>query len=176
MAIHQIQMRHDELQDRVFLRVSTTEGNEFRFWLTRRFVGRFWELLLKMLEQDRPVRQQVDPATKQSVMSMQHEGFSQQANFSKPYEQREYTFPLGTDPILVARADGVLKEDGNYLLRLHPHQGPGIDMTMDARLMHVFAKLLIDATAHAGWALQLSLQPAAGDVPGAEPAPPRKLN
>lgn len=176
MSIHQIHMHHDELQDRILMRLSTTDGHEFRFWLTRRFVRRFWGLLLKMLEQDRPVRQQVDPAVKQSVMSIQHEGFARQANYSKPYENREYELPLGNEPVLVAKAEGRLKEDGNFLIRLHPQQGQGIDMTMDTRLLHVFSKLLADTTTRADWDMNLSVSPAA-DTAEAQPATTqRKLN
>ena len=175
MAIYQIQMRHDELQDRILLRVSTTEAQEFRFWLTRRFVKRFWGLLLKMLEQDRPVRQQVDPVAKQSVMNIQHEGFAQQANYSKPYEDRQYVTPLGNEPVLVAKAEGRLKPDGNYLIRMHPHEGQGIDMTMDARLLHVFSKLLSDTAVRADWDMKLSVS-AEAVAPEPEAAPSRKLN
>ena len=37
-AISQIQMRYVPLEDRVLLRLNTSDQDEFRFWLTRRFV------------------------------------------------------------------------------------------------------------------------------------------
>jgi hypothetical protein len=37
-ALHQITMSHSAEDERLLLRISTTEKNEFRFWLTRRFV------------------------------------------------------------------------------------------------------------------------------------------
>ena len=70
MALHQIQLTYNEKQDRVLLRVSTTDGTEFQFWLTRRFIKRLWGLLVKLLEQDRPVRQQVDPEAKRTVLGI----------------------------------------------------------------------------------------------------------
>jgi hypothetical protein len=52
MTIHQMQIRPDEQEDRLMLRLSTTEGAEFRFWLTRTFVKKLWGMLLKTVEWD----------------------------------------------------------------------------------------------------------------------------
>ena len=176
MAIHQIQFSHDQQQDRVLLRVSTTANEEFRFWLTRRFAQRLWGLLVKMLEMDRPVRQQLEPEAKRAVLGIQHEAFAQQGNFAAPYEEREYTRPLGDEPQLLARAEGQLRENGTYLLRLHPQPGQGIDITLDAKLLHLFAKLLSQVAATAGWDVNFALYPEKQQA-GTEPAPPpRKLN
>lgn len=176
MAIHQIQFSHDQHQDRVLLRVSTSANEEFRFWLTRRFAQRLWALLVKMLEMDRPVRQQLEPEAKRAVLGIQHEGFAQQGNFSAPFEERDYARPLGDEPPLLARAEGQLREDGTYLLRLHPQPGQGIDMTVDAKLLHLFAKLLSQVAANAEWDVKFDLSPAQVQA-GPEPQPqPRKLN
>ena len=52
MNIHQIQMAFDKLQDRILLRVSTSDQAEFRFWMTRRYTKLLWTMLIKMLERD----------------------------------------------------------------------------------------------------------------------------
>ncbi len=109
MQIHQIQIRHDETEDRLLLRLSTSDNHEFRFWLTRRFVKRLWAMLVQMLS-------------------------------------------------------------------LHPRQGPGIDMTLDTRLLHIFSRLLRQAVAKTDWEMNLGLH---GGKEAAEPkqkAVPRKLN
>ena len=36
MNIHQLSLLHDPIQDRILLRISTTEREEIRLWLTRR--------------------------------------------------------------------------------------------------------------------------------------------
>jgi hypothetical protein len=38
MRLHQIRIDYHQEQDRLLLRISTNEGSELRFWLTRRFV------------------------------------------------------------------------------------------------------------------------------------------
>jgi hypothetical protein len=176
MAIHQIQFSYDQHQDRVLMRVSTTAAEEFRFWLTRRFTRRLWALLVKLLELDRPVRQQVDPDSKRAVLGLQHEGFAQQGNFSAPFEEREYRRPLGDAPQLLARAEGKLREDGTYLLRLNPQSGQGIDMTLDAKLLHLFSKLLNQVVAKTDWDVKLELFQGR-EQPAEQPeAAPRQLN
>ena len=175
MALHQIQLTYNEKQDRVLLRVSTTDNVEFQFWLTRRFIKRLWGLLVKLLEQDRPVRQQVDPEAKRTVLGIRHEGFAQQGNFSAPYEAREYQKPLGTEPLLVTRAEGKPRENGNFLLRLHPEHGQGVDVVLDTRLLHLFTKLLQQVVGKTDWDITLELYEGGRSLPVSEEQP-RKLN
>lgn len=176
MALHQIQLTYDEKQDRVLLRVSTTDGEEFQFWLTRRFIKRLWGLLVKLLEQDRPVRQQADPDSKRTVLGIRHEGFAQQGNFSAPYEAREYRQPLGSDPVVVTRAEGRPRDNGDFLLRLHPHEGKGIDMVLDTKLLHLFTKLLQQVVGKTDWDVTLELFEGERQSPPASEERPRKLN
>ena len=176
MAIHQIQIRLDEPEDRLLMRVSTTDGCEYRFWLTRRFVKQLWGLLLKMVEWDKAVQQQFDAAMRKTVLEMQHEGYAQQGDFSKGFEERARTFPLGEAAILLTSGKGARRDNGLQVLSLYPAQGQGMDMTLDAQLLHVFAKLLRDAVANAGWDVDLALHGKAAQPAPAEPASVRKLN
>lgn len=176
MQIHQIQIRHDETEDRLLLRLSTTDNQEFRFWLTRRFVKRLWAMLVQMLEWDQAVRQQIDPDTRRTVLDIQHEGYAQQANYAKKFEDVPRQLPLGDAPALLAKAKGKKAQNGMQMLSLHPQTGQGIDMTLDTKLLHIFSRLLRQAVAKTDWDISLGLH--AGQQQS-EPAPqtaPRKLN
>lgn len=180
MKIHQMQIRHDESEDRLLLRLSTTDNHEFRFWLTRRFVKRLWAMLVQMLEWDQAVRQQVDPETRRTVLDIQHEGFSRQANYAKKFEESTqeipHTLPLGEAPTLLAKAKGKKGERGSQLLSLYPQQGQGIDMTLDTKLLHIFSRLLRQAVAKTDWDINLALH---GEKAPSEPTQetaPRRLN
>ncbi len=180
MKIHQLQIRHDETEDRLLLRLSTTDRNEFRFWLTRRFVKRLWAMLVQMLEWDQAVRQQADPATRRTVLDIQHEGYSQQANYAKKFDEATqevpHSLPLGEAPTVLARAKGKKGEKGVQLLSLYPQQGQGIDMTLDTKLLHIFTRLLRQAVAKTEWDMNLALHGAQeSSEPTQEPAP-RRLN
>src|SRR5512134_1104060 len=173
MKIHQIHIRHDETEDRLLLRLSTTDNHEFRFWLTRRFVKRLWAMLVQMLEWDQAVRQQVDPVTRRTVLDIQHEGYAQQADYSKKFEETGRDLPLGEAPALLAKAKGKKGQNGMQLLSLQPQKGQGIAMTLDTRLLHVFSRLLRQAVAKTDWDINLGLHP--GQEPPQEAAP-RRLN
>jgi hypothetical protein len=176
MSIRQIQARYDELQDRVLLRLSTRDDTEFVFWFTRRFTRRFWGFLLKTLEQDEPVRQQSDTEARKAVLAMRHENFVQQSNFSKPFEEKTYQRPLGSEPMLVARADYTQgAQPGMFTLSLRPQNGQGVDLGLTASLLHSICKLLLDAVAQSDWDLKLAMPSAMFQPAADENAAPRTL-
>ncbi len=176
MKIHQIQIRHEEAEDRLLLRLSTSDNSEFRFWLTRRFVKQLWGLLVQMLEWDQAVRQQVNPDTRRTVLDIQHEGYAQQADYSKPFEEVPRRMPLGETPMLVARATGKKGDSGVQTLSLHPQQGQGIDMALDTKLLHIFTRLLREAVAKTDWDVDLALYVAKEQAAQEPETQPRKLN
>ena len=180
MGIHQIQIRHDETEDRLLLRLSTTDNCEFRFWLTRRFTRRLWAMLVQMLEWDLAVKQQVNPETRRTVLDIQHEGYSQQANYSKafdePQQEAPRRLPLGEAPVLLAQAKGKKSENGAQMLGLHPLQGQGIDITLDTRLLHIFTRLLREQVARTDWDVNLALYEATQESAPVQDTPPRKFN
>ena len=176
MTIHQMQIRPNEHEDRLLLRLSTTDGAEFRFWLTRSFVKKLWGMLLRMVEWDKAVQQQFDASTRQAVLEIQHQGFSQQGDFSKGFEEAPRNFPLGEAPVLLASGKGVRRDDGLYVLSLYPAQGQGLDMTLDTRLLHIFGKLLREGVGRLDWDLSLALNQKAAEPAAPEPAAQRKLN
>ena len=49
MQIHQMSVTYLPEQDRILMRINTTEGEEMRMWLTRRLMVGLWPLLTKLL-------------------------------------------------------------------------------------------------------------------------------
>jgi hypothetical protein len=180
MTIHQIQIRHDEIEDRLLLRLSTTDNCEFRFWLTRRFTRRLWTMLVKMLEWDRAVQQQMDAATRRAVLDIQHEGYSREADYTQPFSEAvaesPRRLPLGETPILLAKAEGNRREQGTQVLRLHSFRGQGVDITLDTRLLHLFMRLLREQVATTDWDVNLALYEGGQQAETASATPPRSLN
>lgn len=176
MHIHQIQIRHDATADRLLLRLSTTGNQEFRFWLTRRFVKRLWAMLVQMLEWEDAVRQQLDPATRRAVLDIQHEGYGQQADYARKFEEAPRELPLGEAPALLVKARGKKGQNGMQLLSLRPQQGQGIDLTLDTGLLHVFSRLLRQAVARTDWDIGLGLHQGQESHERPLEAASRKLN
>lgn len=175
MAIHQIQLKHDQHEDRLLMRVTITEGDEFRFWLTRRFVDRLWGMLMKMLEWDEVLRQQFDDEVRRNVLEIRHEGYAQEGDFSTKFEGAS-RLPLGESPVLLAQAKGKKGEEGMYLVSLLPQKGQGIDMSLDTKLLHIFIRLLREVVEKAGWGMELRLYQRGEPQPQAAASVSRKLN
>jgi len=178
MGIHQIQIRYDESEDRLLLRLSTTDNSEFRFWLTRRFTKRLWGMLVQMLEWDHAVKQQIHPEMRRTVLDIRQEGYSRQMNYSKSFDEptpeAPRKLPLGEAPVLLAKARGKQGEKNLQVLSLHPVRGQGIDINLDNRLLHIFVRLLREQVAKTDWDVKLDLNEGAGEAPpGAEVSSPR---
>lgn len=176
MGIHQIQIRHDENEDRLLLRFSTTDGCEFRFWLSRRFTKRLWGMLVQMLEWDRAVKQQMDLETRHTVLDLQHEAYSQQANYATHFEEKAQKAPLGQAPLLLTKAKGTKRDDGSQTLSLYPPQGPGVDITLDTKLLHIFTRLLREQVGKTDWDVNLALYEGKPEAATAQDTQPRALN
>lgn len=49
--LHQINVSHNTLEDRLLLRISTNTGEEFRMWLTRRYTSLLIGVLNKEIDE-----------------------------------------------------------------------------------------------------------------------------
>ena len=176
MNIHQIQMVYNAQEDRLLLRVLSTERAEFRFWLTRRYVKLLWTVLLKMLERDPAAAQHADEKVRRTMMGFQHANVVRDGEFDKPFEEGVSLMPLGAAPVLLSRITGKQPDQKQQLLSLHPEQGQGIDLGVNAGLLHMISKLLLDAVAQSDWDLKLAIDPDFALPPQAQGIPPHKLN
>jgi hypothetical protein len=166
MNIHQIQLAYNAQEDRILLRLSTNDRTEFRFWLTRRFVKRLWSLLRKMLEEDASFKELGEEA-RRAVLGMQHETFVEQGDFSKGFDNQSRQLPLGGDPVLLTTAKGKVNARGGRVLSLYPASGPGIDIALSARLLHMICKLLRDAVSRSDWDFRITLGAGSGQLSAA---------
>ncbi len=104
MHIHQLNVSHNDRQDRLLLRMNTQTGEEFRFWLTRRLTLRLLPALQEAVGRMESSQVQMvapDPASRQILTEMKRESFMQQADFKTPYAEQAQQWPLGEEPMLV---------------------------------------------------------------------------
>lgn len=155
--IHQMQVFFSPEEDRLQLRINTQSRTEFRFWLTRRFIKRFWPGLQRALEVDtaHAAPSAMEPATKSAMMNFMHQHAVSQTDFSTQFQENPNETPLGNEPLLVTRARLEPRGQGSFMVSLHPQESHGIEVAMDATLLHSFCKLLSDAVGKADWNLSL---------------------
>jgi len=164
--LEQFSASYDAAQDRLLLRVRTGDGSEFRFWLTRRFVDLLWPILMKMADTFTSRKAVADPAARGLMAEMAHGEAVGGANFKTQYQQGT-SFPLGEEPLLLAKISVNAKEGKTQTLTLLPQNGQGLNLELDENLVHVFARLLQEATNGAEWNLKLLV--VAGGTAAAEP-------
>lgn len=179
-------------QDRILMRVNTTEGEEMRVWITRRLMVGLWPLLSKMLtehllklESAGASLDAADEALKRMLAEFRKEEFLRHADFDTPFREEDPRLPLGEDPLLVTDVDATPLAAGPLRLsfneRLNPGEKPrSFQMEMEPRLMQGLMHLLDQALAQAQWrepfagAMALHELGAADD--DRQPSRPRYLN
>lgn len=172
--LEQFNASYDALQDRILLRIRTTDAAEYRFWITRRYLILLWPLLMKMADTF-SARKSADPMTRSALAELAHGEAVGQADFSSQYQDGS-SFPLGQDPVLLARISLRPPTGQTQTLVLLPQQGSGINLDLDEQLVHVFARLLQQAAVVAEWALKLEITPGALETIGSEGAAARRLH
>ena len=134
-AIGQLQISYSADEDRILLRINTTSGDEFRFWLTRRFSM----LLIKALEEHRAadpdISTQTTEAGKQAVQEFKREEATSKGNFQEQFKPSGQ-FPLGEAPILAYKLSYRI-EARKLSLSIQPRDGQGISVVLEIGRAHV---------------------------------------
>lgn len=190
MKVHQLSVTYLGEQDRVLVRINTTEAEELRLWFTRRLTLGLWPLLNKVLtEQLVKLEATVTSGTgadedmKAMLADFRKQEFLQQADFDTPYNEKQNSLPLGEDPLLVTdvsitplpgsmvRLDFVEKPPGDGAPR-------SFQLELDPQLMQGLLHLTRQALVQADWqvpqAVATPAEPEAPDDPSQ--GRPRYLN
>ena len=146
----QVQARYIQEEDRILMRMNTVAEEEFRFWLTHRFLIRLWPVLQDALMSSPAVKQHSDLHSRQAIMAIEHEQAQSKAQFNSPFREAD-NLPLGKDPLLVAKAGFRHQANGTLQLSLKNTAEQGIDLTLTQDLLHLLCKLLDDAAQQSEW-------------------------
>lgn len=162
MRLHQLKLEYNVEQDRLLLRLATNQNAEVLLWLTRRCVLRLWSVLLDMAHATPEIALQPSPEARRALLGFRHAAAVSEAEFNQPYAEVPRTYPLGIEPLLVARVDSRKGEKG-HILGLHPANGESLHINLDEKLVHGMLKLIENAVAKTDWDLTLRVAP--GSVP-----------
>ncbi len=172
--LEQFNAAYDALLDRILLRIRTSDGAEYRFWITRRFLSLLWPVLIKMAD-GFSARKSADPLTRSTLAELAHGAAVGQADFSSQYQDGTL-FPLGEEPVLLARISLKAPGKDTQTIMLLPNQGNGINLDLDENLVHILARLLQQTATAAEWGLKLDISPGATPSDPAAVGAPRLLH
>lgn len=165
MQIHQMSISHDEVQDRLLVRLNTQNAQEYRFWLTRRMTLRLVPAMnhsLIRLEATQPGVAASDHNAQQILADIQRNAFLQTADFATPYADQAQFLPLGAAPLLVTDVKLNLQTNGSLEVVFQQKIGEDIQscrLNLHAPLVHGLIHLLQEILIKADWEVS-TLNPA----------------
>ncbi|MDZ7751340.1 MAG: hypothetical protein U5S82_06685 [Gammaproteobacteria bacterium] len=163
--LQQLQVTYAPEEDRILLRVNTTEREEFRFWLTRRLVLRLLAGLTRSLARQPDVGAHPDPEARREVFRFRREQALAKADFKTTYREGAERFPLGEQPVLVTGVRLRRQAEGRWLLVLQPAGGQNTEIVLKEDMVYSLHSLLLKTAEGAGWGKAQAPQAPAGEVP-----------
>lgn len=161
-------MEYSPAQDRLVLKINTTDKQECRLFLTRRFTKELWGGLVRIFEQSPDVKEQADPAVKKAMMAFGQAAKTEDQNFDQAYEKEAEAYPLGETPALLTGFKYAPKGTGGVprlVFVTDAKQEIGIPAT--EQILFSFAKLLTQAVTVTGWDMKLDLDETPGEASAA---------
>ena len=192
MNIHQLSLSYVQEQDRLLLRVNTTDAQELRLWFTRRLCIGFTPLFKKMVADmaikkiptsDQAAAGPLDPLAQKAIAEFNAEASLQGADFKTPYKAEAAKLPLGSEPLLVTEIRMTPQPNGQLQIhfseKIPNHPTPrSFQIALESKLTHGLLKLLDQALATSQWGLvEVAETPLPGEeAAAATMAKPRYLN
>ena len=142
--LHQINMQYSNKEDRILLRTSTENNDEYLFWLTRRYT----KLLIDIFDKEIEKRGGTTTiGSKKETTKLLNDGA-----FEKPYvEEIPKNHPLGEGGVLAFGIKTGTDDNGNLVLIIQSESGKGITYNLNDTLIYMFYSLLTQSIARAEW-------------------------
>ena len=143
--LHQLNISYSNREDRLLLRASTKDGDEYRLWLTRRFTRLLYDVLAK--EMDKKGGVTAICSNEQTTKLFKN------GAFEKPFKDDNVNLPLGESGIVAFSIKTGTDAEGTLTLELHAEDGRGINLSLNNSLLYLFYSLLTQGINQANWQL-----------------------
>jgi hypothetical protein len=147
MQISQLQVATDNVQDRLLLRVSTPDNEEYRIFFTRRFLRELWPHFTTMLSGHLGLQLAMPPEPDDTTNS-----------FELPFHQENPCYPLGSKPLLASEATLEPAGDGLASLILREGRERSFELNLSADMLQALCAMLRAASEQAQWDIALEHQ------------------
>ena len=142
--LHQINVTYVPTEDRLLMRVTTREGDEYRVWLTRRYCLLLLGVLQKQMDQFGGA-----PSLASSRETRQ---MFKQGAMDKTFDTEQGSrYPLGETGIIACRLNAGTNEQGERSIQILPEQGQGVTLNLNKALLYLFYNVLTQGIGQADW-------------------------
>lgn len=151
--INQIQASYQPTEDRILLTIKTLNEQVYLSWITRRFM----KLLIPVLHGQHPTSGKALFDNKTQLLEQAEVEKNQlQGDYESEYQTPENPkYPLGEEPILLAKITFKDIYSDNAQLIFEPEVGKGILLPYHADLLGPLIKIFSQALYASDWALDL---------------------
>ena len=180
MKLDQLAARYHPDQDRILLRMNTSEGDELRLWLTRRLCVNLWPKF-KAIVADRVAMEQgardparsaaatADEATRQMLADFHRQESLRNADFKTPFRDTPRQLPLGAEPLSDGKLQIAFKE------KLQGADPRSFRISLQGDNLQGLLHLIDKAIETSGW-FSATLSPSPEKPGGGADTRPRYLN
>lgn len=148
--LQQINLSYSNKEDRLLLKTTTVDGDEYKIWLTRRFTKILFDILKKSVGYYTPsitnLNQSIVNKTNQQSINQDVNGdiFNQSL-------QEDNIKQLDGYEILAHKIKCGNDDKNNTVLEFQSEDGKGITYSLNESLLSVFYSLIIKSTKLADW-------------------------
>lgn len=156
-SVRQITLTYTPEEDRMLMRIGTSEQSEYKLWLTRRFVRVLWGALMKIMEKESELKKNLVPEIRDAMLAMEHQEALQGADFEQSHVDDNRDLTSNTGPLLVKGGTLTPAKNGLTQLKLDTENGTSINVALNKQLMHAFCHMTITTCFKAEWDLELAV-------------------
>ncbi len=149
--LRQMNVTYVETEDRLLLKVSTSDEQEYRVWCTRRFTRLLLDKLAVGFQKEMPSAAAVPQPARRDVAQMQHQQAVKEEAFQQPYNAEPSDYPLGEQGLVATTLKYKDLADGSAQVHLGDQSGKGVNLNLNAHLQHQLYELFTRATERAQW-------------------------
>lgn len=149
--LRQKNIRYVKREDRLLLRISNSDDQEYRIWCTRRFSRLLLDRFEQEFQNEVAATATVPQEARKEVAQIQHAQAVQEESFKKTYDAVPTEYPLGEEGLLVTTLKYSKNDKGVMSVNLGNGKGKGMSLNLNPSLQHQFYELLRRATEKANW-------------------------
>lgn len=178
MQVRQMSISYVVEQDRILVRVNTSEERELQFWCTRRLTLGLAPLLERIATQAAAHRggpatthlATADAVTQKAMSDFTRNETIRRADFSTPYRVADTSAPLFASPLVLTEVNIASLAGGAMRLQCAEKLGDAasrtFELVLSETLAHAFMHLLAKAVAASSWRCAPAAESGAGATTG----------